>query len=756
MLLNKSNIDNYLKSDINRPFFLVVGDEEYVDTKNILAEKLIGHFIKTSEYCAEIDKPPNMDRLSTAIMNADYPSAVIGLGEYLALNGRIFAYKHLSALKGILLNQSKVIVLLRGVHEIIHVLCESDPHRFFERQVLFVENGDCEVSVTVVPPNIELPIPVSDGIQSLLENLENGQKNTIIVKSDIQFDEPLITVKEAVSAYDILCFSVPQFNIPRTCGNDEQWITLLRELSDRGNNLNAIFDHAFGDNFESLFSDYAFGHDFKNWLYFITLKSKSDSINNKYLRTVLNDTNSYDDFMHNIIHNILKISPKDPLFDKSYDERKNLIKKLPDTKSAELADFVLETKKQPENRIYYLTDCTLPEKQAIIETFATSYSETSYKRLAHIYPSLNDYLRSFSFDCNKLRCSELSDLLTHYFYDYKRQKLTNAIYSDFEEQILRLAQPGSRIYNSLPSRQEILDEIDKGKTFLYWLDALGLEYLGFIQAKCKDLGLSLSVQVGRAELPTITSFNKAFYDDWDGEKLTNKGLDTIKHKENIDYNYQKNKLPVHLAKELEIIDEMLAFAKNKLISRSFEKIVITSDHGASRLAVIKEQELKYETDTKGDHSGRCCKYFNTDDLPMATPENGYLVLADYGRFKGSRAANVEVHGGASLEEVLVPVIELTLKNRKISVELVNPVITVSYRKNAEIILFSKSNLATVSVEVNGKRYTAERLDNNHHKVIFADIKRAGKYPCDVFDGYDLIGHVEFIAENESGKKNDLF
>ncbi len=88
--------------------------------------------------------------------------------------------------------------------------------------------------------------------------------------------------------------------------------------------------------------------------------------------------------------------------------------------------------------------------------------------------------------------------------------------------------------------------------------------------------------------------------------------------------------------------------------------VITSDHGASRLAVIHKQEEPYNTDTQGLHSGRCCKEPSNVNISYAISENGYLVLADYGRFRGSRKANVEVHGGASLEEVLVPVITLTL------------------------------------------------------------------------------------------------
>ena len=63
------------------------------------------------------------------------------------------------------------------------------------------------------------------------------------------------------------------------------------------------------------------------------------------------------------------------------------------------------------------------------------------------------------------------------------------------------------------------------------------------------------------------------------------------------------------------------------------------------MRILRRKEEKYETDTKGEHSGRCCKMFEPYDLPFAAEENGYLVLADYGRFKGSRAANVGITEG---------------------------------------------------------------------------------------------------------------
>jgi hypothetical protein len=82
------------------------------------------------------------------------------------------------------------------------------------------------------------------------------------------------------------------------------------------------------------------------------------------------------------------------------------------------------------------------------------------------------------------------------------------------------------------------------------------------------------------------------------------------------------------------------------------------------------------------------------------------------------------------------------------------VTTASFKKRAEIVLFSTSTLKRVSVKVLEQQYTAEAIGNNKHKIIFTDIKRTGQYTADVFEGDNLIGQVEFDIQPESGKTND--
>ena len=370
-------------------------------------------------------------------------------------------------------------------------------------------------------------------------------------------------------------------------------------------------------------------------------------------------------------------------------------------------------------------------------------------QLDGIYPVLAGYLKKYVF-----KCPELADLLTEYFEAYKRQKLSNELEPEFLEKVDELAL--SRKFNRLPTRNEIMDSVDKSDTFLYWLDALGVEYLGLIEALVQKRGLSVRVNIARAELPTITAINRDFFDAWQGRKEKNDELDDTKHSDAGGYNFTNNELPIHLAKELDIITAMIDKAATQLALRHCKRFLIVSDHGASRLAVLRRKEEKYDTDTTGEHSGRCCKLFQSYDLPFAAEENGYLVLADYGRFKGSRAANVEVHGGASLEEVVVPVIELSLKDGSVTVKMVDETVTVDFRTGTEIKLFFNSPMKDVSVVLNQKTYSASQMDANHYSVNLPDTKRAGDYSADVYAGENLIGKIMIKAQGKSGKVNDAF
>ena len=739
------SVNKYLSSNVKAPYFLTVSDGQYKGVKEKLSELGLT-FVRVSDYCSGDDKLPNIDglfeRLKTADINAsDNKLVVIGLGEYLALRGNSEAASVLSQLKDLNIGRAKVVLLLRGVATQINVL-QADL-RFDRRRFCMLDKADCDLSFTLAVPSVALS--VLTGIKALLIKLENGICGNVFVNTMVSLDNALFTVHKIANAYEGIKFTSLSFNLPRTCGSDIQWAELLTELMQNGGSLDAVFEkNGFGSTLEADFYFQVAGLEYRNWLYFVALKSKADTLSNGYLRFVLDNTNRFDDFKTNVLNAIIEVSHTDKRFGTFYTERKILVEKFPES---DIADFVVNNRKNSAESVYKLTDSTKTEREEII---AWASQNGVVPQIADIYPALTDYLKKYIFNCG-----ELSNLLTEYFDAYKRQKISNMLEADFIEKVEKLAK--NRDYNRLPTRNEIIDGLNKDDTYLYWLDALGVEYLAFILELVRMRGLSISINIARAELPTITSINRDFFDTWQyGRKEKSDRLDDTKHSDVGGYNFVNNVLPIHLTKELVIISEVIDKAATELALHHYKRFLIVSDHGASRLAVLRRKEEQYETDTKGEHSGRCCKLFEPYDLPFAAEENGYLVLADYGRFKGSRAANVEVHGGASLEEVVVPIIELTLKDSNITVETVEEIVTVDFRTGTEITLFFNSPLKNVSVILNGKRYSASLLDGNHYKVALPDIKRAGDYPADVYSGDDLIGKVLIKAKGKSGKVNDVF
>jgi hypothetical protein len=698
------NILKYLKSSTSTPYIVVVDDaveyNELVDELDTLAK------IYVSDYCASDDSFPDYDALFNAITCTTKNTLLLGFGESVYLSGNM----NFTSLMKDLSIISKVVILCRGIREAIKMLCSEDIKFNTTRRVCFLKSG---LTYDVINFPVTLDVIAVVGVKALFKQLENGAAGTLFVKTTL----PLKFIKNVDTAYRAIMVVRPSFPISESCLSDTLWKEYLADNSLEG---------------------YGLFH----WRTY--LKMKFEEPKDPYLKYVVAKSDSYDRYKKVIYTALLDFSPSDKIFSRIYEARKSLLNGV---KDSEVAEYVAETKVKDNERIYYLTNNTQIERKAIIESL--DGAATIPSSLEIIYPALAEYMHDYVF--NGIN----ADLLTSYFSEYKQQKLTNRLSAEFHQRVLDLAVDGSRPYNSLKTKGEVLDSINKHDTFLYWIDALGSEYIGYIQSRAKTLGLKISVNVVRANLPTITSQNNDFFETWCGKKAQTKKLDEVKHHGEHDYNYEITKLPIYLALELDIIDEFLVWAVSQLTSKNTSKVLLVSDHGASRLAVINENECKWEMVSKGKHSGRCCPCNEADvKSEYATQENGFWVLANYDRFKGGRKASVEVHGGATLEEVVIPIIEIELFDKKISISNKTPITTTSFKKNAEIILFSINALNNVSVRVNGKQYIAESIGNNQYNIIFSDIKKAGTYSAEVFEGDNLIGLVEFEVERESGKAND--
>lgn len=692
-------INAYLSGTSAYPFFVVVdGSADYASILNHFASL---NRIRVSDYCND-NSFADYDRLYDAIEGTTTNSILVGLGDIIALSGQA---KPLGRISG-MTPAGRLVALCRGVHAHILKLNETDK-KFNSRRYCETE---ASLDYTVIRVNPKVAFPAEDNFKSLIHTLEDGKSGVLYVKTEI----PINVNRSIESSYEAIKERQASFSVPESALSSDLWTCYY--CNDSFEDYGILDWHTY----------------LKFWLQPVT---------NDYLKKVMKVSDSYDEYRKRLFDVILDIPRKSKEFKSLYYQRKSLLK---DVTESDVASYVAMSLQKGSERIFYLTDNTQIERYAIIEEL--SRNGEIPEELSMIYPALKQYLADYTFTCKN------ADLFTSYFSRYKRQKLSNQLDGSFLEEVIDLATDGNRVYNALETRGSIVEKLNNGKNELYWIDALGVEFLGYIQVKAKELGLLIKIQIGRAVLPTLTYLNRDFYDEWKCGKTTTKRLDEIKHKGEQEFNYEKQKMPIHLAEELKVIDRALEWAKDELLQSRTSCVVIASDHGASRLAVIHEAENKWEMATAGVHSGRCCPTNEIDEKPdTSTEEHGFWVLANYDRFKGGRKASVEVHGGASLEEALVPIIEICLVNGIIELKNMTETAWSSWDEDPFIEVFSPAQIGNMSLRFNGRLYSSTLVGSNIHKIVFDDFKRSGTYTAEVLDGDNLIGNILFKIEKRSGK-----
>lgn len=742
-------VQNYIDTVKGLPFFYVVGDDDY---SVILSElQQVGlTVVRLSDYCSKPDRFPNIDDLidNFRMSDVDYKSnksVVVGLGEYLSLRGEDFAIRELKRLKNTTLGNARVVLLMRGITQQAKAVIEDDNKMYAQERAFVEANTPCDISVV----NISTTVAKKEnaGIKELLRDFENGMTGQVKCSSQLAFDNSLMSVTTISTPYDLFRLEANDFYLQESIGTEDQWYALLDEYKKSNGSFENIFRKYGIDNNNEIFYQLASGLEFKNWLYFLYLKLNQKQLKNAYLKYVIENTDVFSDFKTSVLTAICNIAHTDARFKSFYKDRKALVREFPES---DVAIFLKANEVDIKESIYRLTDNTMLEKKSIIQ-WISQYGLID--EIAFIYPDLHDYLGSYVFET-----TSFSKELTEYFNQYRLQKVTNKLNPDFIDLVEEYAQCAK--YAKLPTRDSAINLIqDKKNAYLYWIDALGVEYIPYFIACAKKKGLSLHIEVTRCDLPTITEMNKGFYDNWQSDKKFKEDrLDDIKHHDKGGYFFTSDETPIHLAGELQVIHDAVDRAAMELALHTCKSFVISSDHGSSRLAVIKKQFEKYETDTQGEHSGRCCKKFDGCDLKNAEEENGYIILKDYGRFKGGRKANVEVHGGASLEEIVVPVITLTLKNQtEIFIVVTNKDNIVLDKTNGTSIelYVSEPINGQLSIACNGEKSVAEKIDSAHYTVKL-DVKRAKEYAAEVYDGEDLIGNIKFTVKGRTGSTNSDF
>ena len=587
------------------------------------------------------------------------------------------------------------------------------------------------------------------GIKQLLEGLEQpsdgGELYVTTGKPISLFCHSVYAVKEGPDVYEGLCENSSDIaeGTCRKFGSEEQWRWLRGKFKGKESFSQLVTEifHSFDSLDLRMGEVLRQGTEEEKWLFWLSVKIRKT--HNRYFNQAVAATSEYRELERAMYFALLDMDCNASDFLSMYRSRKSILRSLPENIRL-ISEYCTETGRKERDALRFLTDLTEQEQFTLVQCLSHyDYSrETLAEVLPVVSPELHRYMGRFIFSPENTGAKDvsLSAWLTDYFEAYKWQKLTNRVEENFLTKVEESA--NTRPYNRLLSRAMVIKNLNCRDAQPYFVDALGVEYLAYIREKCKELGLMADIHIGYGELPSITEINKEFLSVFSSQYVDIKELDELKH-DDTRFNYEKVKEPIHIIRELAVISRVLDRIHSDLSQGTDKMAVMVSDHGASRLAVIHgaENASTIEMPEKGKHSGRCCKIDHDPDFPFAAYENGYAVLANYERFRGGRKADVEVHGGATLEEVLVPIIRLFLRPEKVSYSFVDTVIHAKANKEIALRLFCNIPMEKPRLFIQGKFYegTFTAPTRQHAKFVLQDVRRKGSYVAEIYEGESATG-----------------
>lgn len=661
-----------------------------------------------------------------------------------------------------------VFVVLTHCSGLLDKYFARDPRR--DRRIVVVDGKRCDLpTIRFVRKGDDCDGAHVDGMKGLLKKLEDMSGESMarnpVISVVMPYDAELFgRSKYAIQDHgDVFVVLVDKYvEIKRVADKSwascEQW-EWLRGQSKSHADFSSLVAQRWGSTRDLCQQiDDVFHNQSSNerWLLWLAMRVFGEG-SGTYLGFSLDQTTSCEAWIRRVYHALADVARSDDRFESFFAQRLELLKLLP-ANSTEMQFYCQSVaERYGKDAVYYLSDSTDHERRQWMKTIdENDWTDAEIeKAIAHASRELSYYIEPFVFDSHNSHLKNdnisLAGDLTYYFNHYKYLKIRNCIDDDFIEYVDKYAI--ERPYNKLRCRSAVTRTIDKEGVQAYFIDALGAEHLGYIQAKCREYGMISDIQIVRCELPSITSINKEFKERFETRDV--KELDDLKHHSTI-YLYERCQLPIHLFEELKVIDKELRNIRDLLRSHGAQKAVIFSDHGASRLAVIyRHENEKIELEEKGKHSGRCCRCEQNPNLDQAAYENGWAVLANYERFKGGNKAQVEVHGGASLEEVVVPIVTLTLRPEKVEYRLADQIVKYSQGK-VTLALCCNMPMNAPRIQIEGVFYEGV-LDSDRRTARF-DVDqhtKAQAYRATVWEGNTNTGQVfDFVVERKT-KQRDL-
>ena len=269
-----------------------------------------------------------------------------------------------------------------------------------------------------------------------------------------------------------------------------------------------------------------------------------------------------------------------------------------------------------------------------------------------VYPEVAKYLNTDPvFDDGELE---------EYFRVYRELKMVGRVTPEFCERAQSAVLP-----SSVQARDAMVQRYasENGGALLV-VDAMGADWLPMLVAMARERNIGVdSIAVGETHLPTSTEFNNINWPDAARRLPGIRRFDNIAHK-GVEA-HEARSAQENLAAVLSVIGgEVLPRVVAGLAE--FERVLVTADHGTSRLAVLawqSEPRLAQTLVCEADAEVSDWRYREAAALGGCPPEleetldGEHWVVRGYNRLpKKGGGQGFELHGGATLEERLVPVV----------------------------------------------------------------------------------------------------
>jgi len=750
--------------------FILVQDANDWDKLLIILQDRVDHVFRLSEYCADFDSLPDLSRLMDDIQAMGKGDAlIIPLSEYLRLFG-----DNRGILKQ-LAQYSKSDGVIGGTKDRIYVPL-YDVERIFREEMARVSRfgvqgegpecfeiktnlGDYPIQLRITNGSLQglqMSYPKAAGLKAFFQLCEKKAPQNLWLVT--QFSDYIC---ESTGTYDIdvysSIFQLVKQELPGTdilqeeWGDDEQW-GWLYSVRKEGEAIEHVIAREFNvarlDLYDILlrWSDY---DEKRRWLAWLACKIKRPS---GYIKYVMGKESArFDSFVNDMILTIIDVVKDNRLEDEEIADiirqRKQLLERMPITNLPPEFRDRLDELPNDIGKLKCLAGILYEEKCMIVETVSKliiSGESNEWPDILHIiYPELYYYLNNVDYG---------KELATAYFSKYKRAKVCNEVTEDIRCMAREIKDEG--LLWQYKTRYEFLQKLSE-PYIVYWADGVGAEWLGLIEGLLKhegfgnDMECDYEYSVTRANLPTTTENNK----DWQymtADYREYKDYDILIHSYNCRY-------PEYLIDEFERIGELVRSAVS-LLSIS-EVVVITADHGTSRLAAIDKQPSVEAPEGLVRDYGRYCQNdgsLNIEEYPSCIEDNGKIMFADYNRFKSSGHVPGEIHGGATLEEALVPVIVLRRSRVKGDIEftLLSNVIPLSVKGEAKLVINVEGYVEKLTMLVDNKNFIFESVGNGHWETNVKGLK-SGDYRATLFGDGKNLGNFRFtltrgLTENDLG------